>query len=93
MFHLTPKRECFSSYTNDDYGYVKMGNDGACKIVGIRNVCLLTSTGCKLILKDVRHVPDVRLNLVSVGQLDDEDCNGSFHNGARKFCKGSLIVA
>ena len=41
-FHLTPKRECFSSYTVGDYGYVKMGNDGACKIVGIGNVCLLT---------------------------------------------------
>ena len=27
-FHLTPKRECFSSYTTDDYGYVRMGNDG-----------------------------------------------------------------
>ena len=27
-FHLTPKRECFSSYTADDYGYVRMGNGG-----------------------------------------------------------------
>ena len=27
-FHLIPKRECFSSYTVDDYGYVRMGNDG-----------------------------------------------------------------
>ena len=48
LFHLTPKRECFSSYTTGDYGYVKMGNDGACKIVGIGNVCLITSTRCRL---------------------------------------------
>ena len=34
-FHLTPKRECFSSYTTSDYGHVRMGNDGECKIVGI----------------------------------------------------------
>ena len=27
-FQLTPKRECFSSYTADDYGYVGMGNNG-----------------------------------------------------------------
>ena len=54
-FPLTPKPECFSSYTTSDYGYVKMGNDGACKIVGIENVCLLTSTECRLILKDVCH--------------------------------------
>ena len=66
-FHLTPKRECFSSYTAGDYGYVRMGNDGECKIMGIGNVCLLTSTGCRLMLKDVSHVPDVKLNLILVG--------------------------
>ena len=64
-FHLTPKRECFSSYTTGNYGYVRMGNDNECKIVGIGNVCLLTSIGCRLMLKDVCHVPDVRRNLIS----------------------------
>ena len=44
-----------------------MGNDGECKIMGIGNVCLLTSTGCRLMLKDVSHVPDVKLNLILVG--------------------------
>ena len=92
-FHLTPKRECFSSYIAGDYGYVRMGNDGECKIVGIGNVCLLTSTGCRLMLKDVRHVPDVRLNLISAGRLDDEGYSGGFRNGTWKFCQGSLIVA
>jgi transposase InsO family protein len=92
-FHLTPKRECFSSYIAGDYGYVRMGNDGECKIVGIGNVCLLTSTGCRLILKDVRHVPDVRLNLISAGRLDDEGYSGGFRNGTWKFYQGSRIVA
>ena len=77
-FHLTPKRECFSSYAIEDNGYVKMGNDGACKIVGVGNICLITSTGCRLMLKDVCHVSDVRLNLISAERLDDEDYNGGF---------------
>ena len=71
-FHLTPKRECFSSYTTGDYGYVKMGDNGACKIVGIGSVYLTTSTGCRLILRYLRHVPDVRLNLISNRRLDDK---------------------
>ena len=33
------------------------------RLWALGNVCLLTSTGCRLMLKDVRHVPDVRLNL------------------------------
>ena len=64
-----------------------MGNDNAC------NVLLLTSTSCKMLRKDVRHVSDIMLNLISVGWLDDEGYSGSFQNGMWKFCKGNLIVA
>ena len=64
--------ECFSSYTTGDYDYVKMGNDGACQVVGIREVWLLTSTDCRIILKDMRHVLDIRLNLIFVGWLYDK---------------------
>ena len=46
-----------------------------------------------MLLKDVRHVPEVRLNLISAGQLDDEGYTGSIQNGVMKFSKGSLIVA
>ena len=93
-FHITPSRECFSSYITGDYGCVKMGDNGACKIADIGSVCLTTSSGCRLILRDVRHVPDIRLNLISIGRLNDEGYyNGSFQNDMWKFCKGSLIVA
>ena len=63
-FHLTLDRKCFSSYKVGDHGFVKMGDEGACGIVGIGDVCLVTSTGCKLVLRDVRHVPKVRLNMI-----------------------------
>ena len=51
------------------------------------------TTKCKLLLKDVRHVPEVRLNLISAGRLHDEGYIGSIRNGVMKFSKGSLIVA
>ena len=52
-FHLTPNQKCFSSYKAKDHDSVKMGNEGACRIVGIGDVCLETSTGCNLVLGDV----------------------------------------
>ena len=91
MFHLTPDKGRFSLYTTGDHGCVKMGNEGACQIVDVGDVCLLTSTGCRLFLKDVQHVLEVRLNLISIDQLDDD--TGSIHNVILKFCKGTLIVA
>ena len=43
-------------------------------------------------LKDVRHVPEVRLNLISTNWFDNEGYMGSLRNNALKFCKGNLIV-
>ena len=91
--HLTPDWKCFSSYRAGDHGFVKMGNEGACRIVGIGDVWLTTPTRCRLLLKEVHCVPEGRLNLMSAGQLDDEGYEGSIRNGTMKFCKGNLIVA
>ena len=52
----------------------------------------LPIVSCWLTLKDVRHVPDIRLNLILTGRLDEEGYSGIFHNGKWNFCNGSLIV-
>ena len=54
---------------------------------------MVKTTGCKLVIKDVGHVLEVRLYLISVGRLDYEGYTGSIRNGTLKFCKGNLIVA
>ena len=55
-FHATSHRDFFFSYITGDFGNVRMGNNGVSKIVGIGDICLETSIGNKLVLKDVRHV-------------------------------------
>lgn len=92
-YHLTANKDYFTSYTSGNLGFVRMGNNGSSKIIGIGDVCLETNTGCKLTLHDVRHVPDIRLNLISAGKLDDEGYANHFSNGKWKLSKGSLIVA
>ena len=71
-FHVTVHCDYFTSYANDDYSNVRMGNNGASKIVGIGDICLETSIDYKLLLKDVRYVLDIRLNLISIRKLDDD---------------------
>ena len=90
-FHLIPDRKCFSSYRARDQSWVRIGNEGSCRIVDIGDVWLTTSTGCKMILKDVRHILEVRLSLISAEQLDDEGYTGSIREGVMKFSKGSLL--
>ena len=70
-----------------------MKNEGASKIVSMRDIFLETNISCKLLLKYVRHVPDVRLNLISIGMLDDDSYINQIGEGKLKLIKSSLVLA
>ena len=70
-----------------------MSNKDVKEVLGIGNVILVTHTGSKLVLKDVRHVPDVRLDIISIGKLDDEGYPNHFSARRWKLAKGSQIIA
>ncbi|CAM8972007.1 unnamed protein product [Rhodiola kirilowii] len=92
-YHITSHKNFFTTYKQGDYGELKMRNSGKSKIVGMGDVHLTTNLGCKLVLEDVRHVPDIRFNLIAVGKLDDEGYKSDFSNGIWKLSRRSLIVA
>jgi len=50
------------------------------------------SNDFRLILKHVKYVLDVRLNLLSVGKLCDENYNNTFSSESWKLTKGSMVV-
>lgn len=43
-------------------------------------------------LQLLRHVPDIRKNLISLGTLEQNDFTYSSKGGKMKTCKGSLVV-
>ena len=92
-FHATSEREFFSTYKEGDFGIVKMGNNSYSKILGIGDICLVTNLGCQLLLKDVRHVSELRLNLISVGVLDRQGFEHHIGQGKLKLTKGSMLIA
>ena len=65
MWHQ--RRIFFSSYTAGDFGTLTMGNETVSRVVGIGTISLETSVGTKLVLNNVKHAPDGRLHLISVG--------------------------
>jgi len=79
--HVTSQKEFFTSYTFGDFGTLKMGNEGLTQTVGIGNVCLETSNGTRLIFRDVKHAPDMGLDLISTGKLDDKGYCNTFSEG------------
>ena len=91
--HVIPTKSLFTTYKAGDFGVVKMGNSSYLKIVGIGDVCIKTNVGCTLILNDVRHVLDLRMNVLSTLALDQAGYSNHLGNGRCKLCKGLLVVA
>lgn len=91
--HATSRKDYFTSYIAGDFENVKMGNDGLAKAIGIEDVCLSTNNGTTLVLKNVKHIPDIRMNLISTGKLDDEGFCNTFSGGQWKLTKGAMVVA
>ena len=91
-FHVSLHGGFFSTYQSGDFGTVKMGNCVTCKIVSIGDITSMIDTGHELVLKEVRHVSDIRLNLISIGKLDDVGLVNHFGDCKWKLTKGSMIV-
>lgn len=47
-----------------------MGNNMACKTVGMGTVQVKIHNGIVRTLSNIRHVPDLKKNLISLGTLD-----------------------
>ena len=56
-------------------------------------MCIKTNVGCMLILKEVWHVPDLRIIVLSTLALDRAGYSNHLGNGRWKLCKGLLVVA
>ena len=91
-FHMCPNKEWLHKYHTFDGGSVLMGNNSACKTVGIGSVRIRMFDGVIQTLTDVRHVPELRKNLISLGCLDTDGCRVVMSEGVLKVTKGSLLI-
>ena len=49
-----------------------LANGSALDVMGMGDIRILLTNGSVWLLEKVQHIPDLRRNLISVGQLDDE---------------------
>ncbi|KAK2999560.1 hypothetical protein RJ639_023203 [Escallonia herrerae] len=91
-YHMCPNRDWFATYCSFDGGKVLMGNNVACKVVGIGSIQIRIHDGIVRTLTDVRHVPELRKNLISLGTLDSNGCSYRATSGVMRIMKGSFIV-
>ncbi|PKA49510.1 Retrovirus-related Pol polyprotein from transposon TNT 1-94 [Apostasia shenzhenica] len=91
-YHMCPFRDWFSTYSIHDGGRVIMGNNSECKSVGIGTIKIKMFDGVIRTLTEVRHVPDLRKGLISLGTLDASGCTFIGSDGIIKVKKGAPVV-
>ena len=81
------------NYIASDFGKVYLADGSALDIVGMGDVRILLPNGSVWLLEKVQHIPDLRRNLILVGQLDDEGHAILFVGGTWKVTKGARVLA
>ncbi|KAJ4717014.1 Retrovirus-related Pol polyprotein from transposon TNT 1-94 [Melia azedarach] len=80
-YHICPRREWFTTYEQVDGGNISMANSSICKAVGIGSIKIRTHDGKFCTLNDVRLVPLMTKNLISL----------SVKRGTLYFLQGSTL--
>lgn len=91
-FYIFPRKEWFSSLKKFNLGKVLLGNDYECNVLGIGQARLKLTNGTERTLSDVRLIPKLTRNLISIGVFDSEGCVIKTVDGAIKILKGSLVL-
>ena len=86
------QREWFASFEKLDTGLVTFGNGHTYQIEWIGTVHIKFFDGMIRELKDVRYVPQLNKNLISVGVLKMQGLRGTLGKSVLKMSSGSLIV-
>lgn len=66
----TPNKDWLDNYRLVNYGYVLIGNDDPCKVIRTKIIKIKMFDDAVRILCDVRHILDLRKNLISLCILD-----------------------
>jgi hypothetical protein len=90
--HMCSHRNWFISYQSVDEGVVFMGNGIPCKTLGVGSIRIRMFDGIVRELTDVRYVPELKSNLISLGVLDSCGYKYTGQGGALTLSKGNLVV-
>ncbi|KAG8486247.1 hypothetical protein CXB51_019546 [Gossypium anomalum] len=91
-FHMSPNRDWFTTYETVSEGVVLMRNNASCKIASVGTIKVKMFDGVFRTLSDVRHVPELKRNLISLSTLDSKGYRYIAKSGVLKIFKRSLAV-
>ncbi|KAG6706623.1 hypothetical protein I3842_07G230600 [Carya illinoinensis] len=92
-FHTSSHRELMRNYVAGNFGNVYLADGEALNVVGMGDIDIALPDKNKWTLQKVRHIPELKKNLISVGQLDECGHSVVFSDSTWKITKGALVLA
>ncbi|GKE04317.1 retrotransposon protein, putative, ty1-copia subclass, partial [Tanacetum coccineum] len=90
---MTPRLDIFCDFLEYDEGSVQLGNNRECKITGIGKVRVQLKEGSSFVLHNVRYIPELKRNLISLGTLEKEGYAVKLQSGKVKVINGSRVIS
>lgn len=90
-FHMSSNLEWFSDLKESD-GSVLLGDDHICEVKGMRNICLRMDDGSLKMLTEVRYIPSIKRNLISLGLLEKKGYRLTLFGGEMVVSKDGQMV-
>ena len=91
-FHLCPNIDWFQNFNNRETGTVCMGNNHSCSVQGIDDISLKLHDNKTRTLTDIKYVPGLKRNLISLGTLDDLGFSYRVENSSMHIFKGNDLI-
>lgn len=73
--HMTRNRNYFQNIDETITGKVRFGDDSCIDIKGKGSVLFISGNGENIILAYVYYIPDLRSNIISLGQATESGCD------------------
>jgi hypothetical protein len=90
--HICSHREWFSDYSHVHDGDVIIGDESPLEISGIGCVQIKVYDDIFKTLTNVRYIPKLKTNIISLGTLEAMGFKFSVDNGALKVSQGNRVV-
>lgn len=92
-FHTCPDKSLMMNYVAGYCGRVYLGDNFPYDAIGKGDIRVKSPNGAVWTMRNVRHIPGIKRNLIAIGQLDDDGYDIKFGGGAWKIVKGAMVVA
>ena len=89
---MSPLKDWFHDFKECNGGRVLLGNNKACRVLGIGKISVKMHDGYAGTLHEVRYVPELKRNLISIGVLDKPGYTIKVTKGEMKISSGAMII-